>query len=275
LNTQTLASGKEPGKDNDKATQERLLTIHRWTDKLLTFRTTRPVAYQFVAGQFARLGLLINGEMVWRAYSITSSEQDNELEYYAIIVPDGLFTSALNQLQPGDPVWVERLSYGFMTADRFVDGEDFWMLATGTGLGPYLSILQQPQVWQRFRNLVLVHGVRHHAELTYQEQLTQLRDQALALQLPARLQLIQATTRELPSVTTASSTPQLSGRITSLLRDGSLERASGLQINATASRLMVCGNPDMITEVREILRERGLGPCRRNAGGQFITEDYW
>jgi ferredoxin--NADP+ reductase len=275
LNTQTLASGKEPGKDNDKATQERLLTIHRWTDKLLTFRTTRPVAYQFVAGQFARLGLLINGEMVWRAYSITSSEQDNELEYYAIIVPDGLFTSALNQLQPGDPVWVERLSYGFMTADRFVDGEDFWMLATGTGLGPYLSILQQPQVWQRFRNLVLVHGVRHHAELTYQEQLTQLRDQALALQLPARLQLIQATTRELPSVTTASTTPQLSGRITSLLRDGSLERASGLQINATASRLMVCGNPDMITEVREILRERGLGPCRRNAGGQFITEDYW
>jgi ferredoxin--NADP+ reductase len=268
LNAQTVANGKE----QDKATQERLLTIRRWTDKLLTFRTSRPVGYQFVAGQFARLGLLVNGDMVWRAYSITSSEQDDELEYYAIIVPDGLFTSALKQLQPGDPVWVERLSYGFMTADRFVDGEDFWMLATGTGLGPYLSILQQPQVWQRFRNLVLVHGVRHRAELTYQEQLTRLRDQALALQLPARLQLIQATTRELPSATTV---PQLSGRITDLLRDGSLERASGLQINAAASRLMVCGNPDMITEVREILRERGLGPCRRNAGGQFITEDYW
>lgn len=265
----------------DKATQERLLSVHRWTDKLLTFRTTRPAGYQFVAGQFARLGLLINGEMVWRAYSITSAQTDEELEYYAIIVPDGQFTSALDTLQPGQPVWIEKLSYGFMTADRFTDGEDFWMLATGTGLGPFLSILQQDDVWQRFRNLVLVHGVRHRSELTYQQQLAALRDRAQRLQLPARLQLIQATTREpMPASADIAASAGvadalLQGRLTSLLRTGQLEQTSGLQIGAAASRLMVCGNPDMITEMREILRERGLGPCRRNAGGQFITEDYW
>jgi ferredoxin--NADP+ reductase len=265
----------------DKATQERLLSKHRWTDKLMTFRTTRPPGYQFVAGQFARLGLLINGEMVWRAYSITSAQADEELEYYAIVVPDGLFTTALDALQPGQPVWVEKLSYGFMTADRFTDGEDFWMLATGTGLGPFLSILQQNEVWQRFRNLVLVHGVRHRSELTYQEKLAALRDQAQRLQLPARLQLIQSTTRELLPASTGVSASAgvtdvlLQGRLTSLLRTGQLEQACGLEIDAAVSRLMVCGNPEMITELREILRERGLGPCRRNAGGQFITEDYW
>jgi len=256
----------------DKGTQETLISLHRWTDKLLSFRTTRPAGYCFAAGQFARLGLRVNGEMVWRAYSITSAEQEHALEYYAIIVPDGLFTSALDRLQPGDPVWVEKLSYGFMTPDRFVDGEDFWMLATGTGLGPFISILQQPQVWQQFRNLVLVHGVRQSTELTYRDKLIELRDRAAALQLPARLQLFAATTRDLPQ---EAALGQLHGRITTLLRDGELERQSGLQIDVARSRLMVCGNPEMITEVRDILRGRGLGPCRRNAGGQFITEDYW
>lgn len=255
----------------DKATQESLISVHRWTDKLLTFRTTRPAGYRFTPGQFARLGLQVNGEMVWRAYSITSAQAEDQLEYYAIIVPDGLFTSALNRLQPGDPIWVEKLSYGFMTPDRFVDGEDFWMLATGTGLGPYVSILQQREVWQQFRNLILVHCVRHEDELTYQEKFQALRAEAAAQDLPARLQLIRMTTRD----DGATASDRLHGRITSALRDGGLERCAGLPITAASSRLMVCGNPDMITEVREILKERGLGPCRRAGGGQFITEDYW
>ncbi|WP_050476117.1 ferredoxin--NADP reductase [Herbaspirillum rhizosphaerae] len=255
----------------DKATQESLISIHRWTDKLLTFRTTRSADYRFTPGQFARLGLLINGEMVWRAYSITSAEAEDQLEYYAIVVPGGLFTSALNQLQPGDPVWVEKLSYGFMTPDRFADGEDFWMLATGTGLGPYISILQQREVWQQFRHLILVHCVRHEEELTYQEKFETLRAEAAAQNLPAQLQLIRMTTRD----DGAAQPDRLQGRITSALREGRLERAAGLAITTASSRLMVCGNPDMITEVREILKERGLGPCRRAGGGQFITEDYW
>jgi len=216
----------------------------------------------------------VKGEMVWRAYSITSAQDEAELEYYAVVVPQGLFTSALAQLRPGDPIWVDKLSYGFMTVDRFEDGEDFWMFASGTGLGPFISILQQRQVWQRFRHLVLVHGVRQADELSYQDTLRALREQAAARQLPAQLHLVHAITREWP-VQQVAMTVQCHGRITTLLSDGSLEHQLGLSISAEQSRIMVCGNPGMITEVRELLRQRGLSPCRRGLGGQFITEDYW
>lgn len=258
-------------KVNDKATKEAVISVQHWTDKLLTFRTTRSPDYHFVPGQFARLGLMVNGEMVWRAYSITSASGDDFLEYYAIIVPGGAFTTALAQITEGDPVWVEKLSYGFMTADRFADGSDLWMLATGTGLGPFVSLLQERPTWERFRHLVLVHCVRHADELTYQDKFAALQEQAATLGLPATLHLVRVTTRE----SQMRYPDQMHGRITTLLQDGSLERQVGLAIDIDASRLMVCGNPDMITETRELLRQRGLGPCRRNAGGQFITEDYW
>jgi Flavodoxin reductases (ferredoxin-NADPH reductases) family 1 len=257
---------------SEKATCERLIWVHRWTDKLLSFRTTRPAGYRFTAGQFARLGLEIDGEVVSRAYSITSAEGDDYLEYYAIIVPEGKFTSRLNQLQPGDAVWVEKLSYGFMTADRFVDGRQVWMLATGTGLGPYVAILQQPEVWQRFSDLVVVHGVRQREELAYAETFARLQQQARAQGWPARLQLLRCVTRD-PAL--PDEPGWLAGRITTLLKDGRLEQASGLTLAAEHSRVMACGNPDMVTEVRELLRERGMTPLRRTGGGQFVTEDYW
>ncbi|MFJ3045585.1 ferredoxin--NADP reductase [Herbaspirillum chlorophenolicum] len=254
---------------SEKASCERLLSVHRWTDKLLTFRTTRPAGYRFTAGQFARLGLEVDGEIVSRAYSITSAESGEELEYYAIIVPGGKFTTRLDAMQPGDPVWVEKLSYGFMTADRFTDGSQLWMLATGTGLGPYLSILQQKDVWEKFQDLVVVHCVRNREELAYADKFDALRAQAQANGLPARLHYLQSVTRE------SGDDAVLSGRITTLLRDGGLERATGLAIDAAHSRFMACGNPEMVTEVREILRERGMTPLRRTGGGQFVTEDYW
>jgi ferredoxin--NADP+ reductase len=255
---------------SEKASCERLLSVHRWTDKLLTFRTTRPAGYTFTAGQFARLGLEIDGEIVSRAYSITSAVADDELEYYAIIVPGGKFTTRLDALRPGDPVWVEKLSYGFMTADRFTDGKQLWMLATGTGLGPYLSILQQRDVWEQFEQLVVVHGVRHREELAYADQLEGLRAQAVAQGWPARLHYLRTVTRD-----PAAADGLLAGRITALLRDGALEQATGLAIGVEQSRFMACGNPEMVTEVREILRERGMTPLRRTGGGQFVTEDYW
>lgn len=257
---------------SEKASCERLLSVHRWTDSLLSFRTTRPAGYRFTPGQFARLGLEIDGQIVSRAYSITSAEHEDQLEYYAIIVPGGQFTTRLDALRPGDAVWVEKLSYGFMTAERFVDGRQLWMLATGTGLGPYVSILQQPEVWQRFDHLVVVHGVRRREELAYADKFEQLRRQAAEQGWPARLQLLRCVTRDtdLPDAH-----GWLAGRLTTLLRDGALEQAAGLPLSVEQSRLMACGNPDMVTEVRELLRERGMGPLRRTGGGQFVTEDYW
>ncbi len=259
------------GMQSDKATEEKIVAVRRWTDKLLTFKTTRPVGYQFTPGQFARIGLLIHGEMVWRAYSIISAEEDDFLEYYAIIVTDGLFTSCLNTIKQGDTLWIEKQCYGFMTVDRFSDGNDLWMLSTGTGIGPFLSILQQREVWHQFQNLILVHGTRHEDELVFQARLDELRSQAEARDFPAKLHLIYTVTRE----QVIDSSKYLSGRITTLLQNGSLEKDAGLSISSEDSRLMICGNPEMITEVRALLRQRGLGPCRRNAGGQFVTEDYW
>lgn len=255
---------------SEKASCERLLSVHRWTDKLLTFRTTRAPGYRFTAGQFARLGLEVEGEIVSRAYSITSAEAQDFLEYYAIVVPGGRFTTCLDRLQPGAPVWVEKLSYGFMTADRFTDGRHLWMLATGTGLGPYVSILQQDDVWQRFEDLVVVHCVRQREELAYRETFAALKAGAAARGLPARLHYVPVVTRG-----EDQQDGVLHARITTLLRDASLERHTGLAIDVGQSRVMACGNPEMVTEVRDILRERGMTPLRRNGGGQFVTEDYW
>src|SRR6478672_13152823 len=150
-----------PVQPTQKATQETVTAVHRWTDRLITFTTTKPAGYSFAAGQYARLGLQDDGGAIWRPYSMTSAPADEQLEFYGIIVAGGLFTSRLDKIQPGDPIWIERQVFGFMTPDRFTDGDDLWMLSTGTGIGPFIAMLRDPFVWTRFRNLVLVHCVRH------------------------------------------------------------------------------------------------------------------
>lgn len=257
---------------DNKNTLETITSVHHWTDTLLSFRCTRPAAYQFTPGQFARLGLMTEGgEMVSRAYSVTSAAKENTLEFYLVLVPNGPFSALLSKLQPGDKILVEKSSYGFMTADRFVDGEDLWMLATGTGLGPFISILQDPVVWKKFRHLVLVHCVRNTEELAYQALLEGLPQRTELADGGASLTLVQATTRD----TQTTSPRHLHGRITTLLENGTLENVTGQPITVEASRVMICGNPEMITATREILVQRGMRPCRRAIPGQFVTEDYW
>lgn len=256
--------------DDSKMTSQTITSVHHWTDNLFSINITRPADYTFVAGQFSRLGLLVNGEMVWRAYSVTSAEHADTLEFYVIGVPDGLFTTALAKLGPGDTIYLDKTSFGFMTADRFSAGRDLWMLATGTGLGPFVSILYQEAVWQQFDRLILVHGVRKSDELTYQETLATLATQAKARGLRASLQIIGAVTRE-----TQIPDGSLSGRITTLLQDGTLEKAAGTTITTDNARLMLCGNPEMITDTRELLKSKGFTPLRRDGSGQFVSENYW
>jgi ferredoxin--NADP+ reductase len=146
------------------------------------------------------------------------------------------------------------------------------MLATGTGLGPYVSIAQDPTVWERFRNLIVVHCVRHADELAYQEQLLALKEKSPFKSLPAKLQLIQTVTR---GPNTSDHPDRLHGRITTLLENGALEQYAGLPITVASSRIMICGNPQMIDDTRRILHKRGMSPCRRTLPGQFVTENYW
>ena len=263
MNTEALA--------NDKATLETVTQVHRWTENLFSFKTTRSQGYRFTAGQYARLGLAVNGGMVWRAYSIVSAPDDDHLEYYGVTVPGGSFTTILKDLKPGDSIWTEKQSYGFMTADRFSDGEDLWMLATGTGLGPFISILREAMVWEKFRNIVLVHCVRSENELAYQEQLWALKNYPPSTAgARAELQLIQSATRELENPD-----ERFNQRITTLLENGKLEKKVGLRVAAESSRIMMCGNPQMIDDTRRILHQRGLRPVRRALPGQFVTENYW
>ncbi len=259
----------------EKASLETVTAVQRWTDNLFTFRTTRPADYRFIPGQYSRLGLPDGEEMLWRAYSITSAPAEDELEYYSTVVPGGAFTTQLKDIQPGDKIWIDKQRFGFMTAERFVDGEDLWMLATGTGLGPYISVLRDPDVWCRFRNLIVVHGARHVEELAYTDEILALQQHPPVTDIDgapkAALHLIQAVTREQPDQDSGI----LSGRITTLLESGELEQKVSLPFSVESSRVMLCGNPAMIEDGRRILQERGMGPCRRMTPGQFVTENYW
>jgi ferredoxin--NADP+ reductase len=256
-----------------KATRETVTDMRRWNERLITFRITRPKGYQFVPGQYSRLGLEgEDGSMIWRAYSITSGPDEDTLEYYGIVVPNGLFTTQMDKLQVGDAVWLEKNLYGFMTADRFSDGDELWMLATGTGIGPFISMLRDPAVWQRFSRLVLVHGVRHAQELSYAHELRAMRDAPPFPGSKAQLTLLQAVSREEAQ---AGDAHRLHGRITTLLENGELERAAGLPLTLEHSRVMLCGNPDMIEDTRKLLHARGMRPCRRMNPGHFVTENYW
>jgi ferredoxin--NADP+ reductase len=257
---------------NAKATAETVLDVRWWTDRLLTFTTTRAPGYSFTAGQYARLGLRDEHGMVWRAYSMTSAPSSDSLEFYGILVPGGLFTTRLQQIKPGERLYVERQSYGFMTPDRFGDGRDLWMLGTGTGIGPYISMLRDPWVWTHFSNLILVHGVRHAEEFAYIGELDALAAGPPATDgVRARLQIVRATTRD-PD---AARGDVLRGRITALLEDGTLERQTGLAVTPEHARVMMCGNPEMIEDMRKLLHKRDMRPCRRLAPGQFVTENYW
>ena len=153
----------------EKFTRQQLLSVQAWSPSLFSLRCTRDPGFRFVAGQFARLGVRkADGSTVWRAYSMASAAHDEFLEFFSIVVPGGEFTSELSRLAVGDELLVERQAFGFLTLDRFVDGSDLWLLASGTGLAPFLSILQGQEVWQRFARIVLVYSARSRQELAYQ-----------------------------------------------------------------------------------------------------------
>lgn len=252
-----------------KYSAERILSIRRWTDKLLTFRLTRPEAFRFTPGQFARLGLP-QGEhgQIWRAYSMTSASWDEHLEFYSIIVPNGQFTSMLDRLQAGDELLLDRQANGFFTTDRFPDGRDLWMLATGTGLAPYLSMLHDPKTWERFARLILIHSVRHVEELSYQPEIDALRQHPLWTKHRDKLRYLPVVTRDAPP-------HMLHERLPALIADGTLEHAAGCAFDPQHSRIMICGNPQMVADTHRLLIKMGYQLSRLKAPAQLAVENGW
>ncbi|WP_313024685.1 ferredoxin--NADP reductase [Pseudomonas lopnurensis] len=253
----------------EKFTRQRLLEVRTLTPNLFTLRTSRDPGFRFTAGQFARLGVRKpSGCVVWRAYSMVSAPHDEFLDFFSIVVPDGEFTSELSRLQPGDELLVDKQAFGYLTLDRFPDGRDLWLLATGTGIAPFLSILQDFEAWQRFERIILVYSVREARELAYQQLIRELPQRDYLEGLGSKLTYLPVVTREqVPGM--------LHGRITTLIDSGELERAADLRFEPQHSRIMLCGNPQMIEDTRAILKARDLNLSLTRRPGQVAVENYW
>lgn len=253
--------------NDDKFSQEKILTVHRWADTLFSFSITRPAHFKFTAGQFARIGIMVDGELVVRAYSIVSSPFDEILEFFSIVVPDGAFTSQLQSIQSGDMIYLEKIPYGFLTLTRYQQPlpHDLWLLATGTGLAPFLSILQDFAVWQQYKYIRLVYSVRHVNELAYLDKIHTLQQDFGSADNDFKF---------IPIVTRDSTFTGLTQRLPQLLASGELEQVAQLQLSTQHSHVMLCGNPDMVEQTKESLKLKGLTMNRRGEGN-IAVENYW
>lgn len=253
----------------EKFTRQTITSLHTWTPSLFSFRCTRDAGFRFTAGQFARLGVRkASGAIVWRGYSMVSSPFDEFLEFFSIVVPGGEFTSELSQLAVGDEILIERQAHGFLTLDRFVDGKNLWLLATGTGLAPFLSMLQDFEIWERFERIVLVYSVREEAELAYRELIDEILTREYVAEYAHKLTFVPVVTREEVS-------GSLGVRITDLLVSGELEEYVDLPMEAQNSRVLLCGNPEMVEDCRMLLQKRDMQLSMTRKPGAVAVENYW
>ncbi|HEY1291431.1 MAG TPA: ferredoxin--NADP reductase [Burkholderiales bacterium] len=233
-----------------------------WTDALFSLRVKgAPLAFE--SGQFVRIALDIGGERVARAFSMVNAPGEPLLEFYGIVVPEGPLSPRLARLEAGARLFVASNPAGFLVLSELPDAETLWLMATGTGIAPFVSMLRAETPWQRFENVVLVHAVRHAHELVYRDDVERAR-----LKHAARF-------RYVPIVSREDAAPALRGRIPALLRDARLEAAAGLKLARADSQVMLCGNPDMLKDTNAALAERGLRKNRRRSPGQITVESFW
>ena len=264
------AAGRLAAEKAPPATRQNVTALRYWTPALVSIRVTRDDAFAFTPGHYARLGLAdASGQVVFRPLSIASAPADSELEFVCTLIPGGEFSTRLAALRVGDPVEVDGRSYGFLTVDSLAPGADLWLLASGTGVAPFLSMLRDQAVWQAFDRLVVVHSVRQAAELACADALRQLAQESAAP--PQRRAIL----RYVPVVTREPGAAALADRIPALIADGRLAAAAGTTLDPSRSRVMVCGNPAMTRELRALLGERGFRTSRRAAPGQVAFEKYW
>lgn len=236
--------------------------MHRrrdWAPGLMTLELeAEPVSFE--AGQFFNLGLELAEGLVRRAYSAASAPNAAP-EFFVAQVDDGEFSPALFALKPGDSIWLEKKPQGFFTLRYLPPAKDLWLVATGTGLGPFISMLRDAEIFERCERVILVHGVRDGSQLAYQEELA-----ALALSRPLRL---------VTCMSRAAAPSALEGRVTQMLTSGALEAYAAQAITREHSHFLLCGNPAMISEMTELLKARGLTKHRVRKPGNITMEKYW
>jgi ferredoxin--NADP+ reductase len=241
---------------SDKWLTARVIENRQWTEALFSLRVEGP-RLAFEAGQFVRIALDIDGERVARPFSFVNAPADPTLEFYGIVVPEGPLSPRLARLGIGDALYVAPNPAGFLVLSELPEAESLWLISTGTGIAPFLSMLRTDAPWKRYRNVVLVHAVRHARELVYREMIGRLRN----------LKYVTFVSRE-------ASAGSLAGRIPAALADGRLEAAAGLPL-AETSQVMLCGNPDMLKDTTAALIARGLRKHRRRSPGHITVESFW
>jgi ferredoxin--NADP+ reductase len=247
-------------------TQETVLSVRHWTDNLFSFTATRSPSFRFANGQFTMMGLTIDGKPLTRAYSLVSTNYDEELEFFSIKVPDGPLTSRLQHLKEGDRILVSKKPVGTLVLDNLRPGKRLYLLATGTGLAPFMSIIRDPDTYERFEKVVLVHGCRQVTELAYGETITGALPKDEFIGEAVRSQLIYY-----PTVTREPF--QNRGRITDLIASGALSADIGLPgLNANDDRVMLCGSPQMLADMTELLDARGYGEGASGRPGEYVIE---
>ena len=277
---------------DDKSIRVKVIEVTRWAPTLLSFKVTRPDGFKFTAGQFVRLGIhgkdlqyfaqnhetkLITSETqdkpidldgyVFRAYSVASSPYDEFIEFFSVVIPHGEFTSKVNHIQVGDSLLLNTTPFGYLTLARYQLPlpNDLWLLATGTGLAPFLSILKTIEVWQQYQRIILVYSARTSQELAYQAEIDAIKsiygDNGAAFVF-------------LPIVTREADYAGQKARIPNLIVSGKLTELVGQKLDKERSHVMLCGNPQMVEDTKEALKSIGLTMNRRGEGN-IAVENYW
>jgi len=247
--------------------EERVLTVHHWTDRLFSFTTTRDQALRFSNGHFTMIGLRKDdGKPLLRAYSIASANYEEHLEFLSIKVPDGPLTSRLQHIQLGDKVIIGRKPTGTLLIDYLLPGKRLYLMGTGTGLAPWMSIIRDPATYEKFEQVVLVHGVRQVNELAYYEYIT--------VDLPKDEFLGEMVIQQLKYYPTVTREPfKNRGRITDLLASGKLEADLGLpRLDPAQDRVMICGSPEMLRDLKHMMEERQFVEGNTSTPGDFVIE---
>jgi len=245
---------------------EEVTWVHHWTESLFSFKCGRDPALRFTSGQFAMIGLLVGGKPLVRAYSMVSPAWEDHLEFLSIKVPDGPLTSRLQHIQVGDRVLIGRKPVGTLITDNLLPGRNLWMLATGTGLAPFMSLIRDPEVYDRYDRVIVAHTVREVKELAYRDYITgPLREHELLGEMVSeKLVYLPAVTREPFPV---------QGRITTRLETGEAERQAGVApLDPALDRVMICGSEAMNADVKALLESRGFTEGNNSAPGSYALE---
>jgi ferredoxin/flavodoxin---NADP+ reductase len=251
---------------SSKYQQETVTSVHHWNDTLFSFTTTRDPGFRYKNGFFTMIGLEVEERPLVRAYSMVSANYEEQLEFFSIKVPDGALTSRLQHLRVGDRVLVGAKPTGTLVTENLLPGRHLYLLGTGTGLAPFMSIIKDPELYEQYEKVILVHGVRYSSELAYQDYITKA--------LPQNEFLGELTSGKLLYYPTVTREPYVhNGRITDLLLSGKLAKDLGLPaLDPDADRFMLCGSPSMLKDTCGILNRLGFSEARNGNQGHYVLE---